>query len=43
MKIFRSIDFEIDMTANLTGVDLSDVTFNFERNTYRLYKNKMKT
>ena len=38
ISIFKSIDFKIEVTTNLTEVDFLDVTFNLERNTYRPYK-----
>ena len=38
ISIFKSIDFEIEITTNLTKVDFLDVTSNLERNTYRPYK-----
>ena len=38
ISIFKSIDFKIEITTNLTEVDFLDVTFNLERNTYRPYK-----
>ena len=38
ISIFKSIDFKIELTTNLTEVDFLDVTFNLERNTYGPYK-----
>ena len=38
ISIFKSIDFKIEITTNLTEVDFLDVTFNLVRNTYRPYK-----
>ena len=38
ISIFESIDFKIEITANLTEVNFLDVTFNLERSTYRPYK-----
>ena len=38
ISIFRTIDFKIEITTNLTEVDFFDVNFNLERNTYRPYK-----
>ena len=38
ISIFKSIDFKIEITTNLTEADFLDVTFNLERNTYRPYK-----
>ena len=38
ISIFRTTDFEIEITTNLTEVDFFDVNFNLERNTYRPYK-----
>ena len=38
ISIFKNIDFEIEIAANLTEVDFLDVTFNLENNTYRPYK-----
>ena len=43
ISIFKSIDFKIEITTNLTEVDFLDVTFNLKENTYRLYKNQMIT
>ena len=37
-SIFKSIDFKIEITINLTEADFLDVTFNLERNIYRPYK-----
>ena len=38
ISIFESINFKIEITANLTEVNFLDVTFNLERKTYRPYK-----
>ena len=38
ISIFKSVDFKIEITINLMEVNFSDVTFNLEQNTYRLYK-----
>ena len=38
ISIFKSIDFKIEITTNLTEVNFLDVTFNLERNTYWPYK-----
>ena len=38
ISIFKSIDFKIEITTNLTEVDFLDVTFNLERNTNQPYK-----
>ena len=35
ISIFKSINFKIEITTNLTEVDFLDLTFNLERNTYR--------
>ena len=37
-SIFKSIDFKIETTTNLTEVSSLDVTFNLEWNTYQPYK-----
>ena len=37
-SIFKNIDFKIEIVTNLTEVDLLDVTFNLDNNTYRPYK-----
>ena len=39
ISIFKSIDFKIEITTNLTEIDFLDGTFNLERNTSRTYKN----
>ena len=38
ISIFKNIDFKIEIDTNLTEVDILDVTFNLENNTYRPYK-----
>ena len=38
ISIFKSIDFKIEITTNLTEVNCLDVTFNLEQTTYRQYK-----
>ena len=38
LSIFKSIDFKVKITTNLTEVYFLDVTFNLERNTYRPHK-----
>ena len=38
INIFKSIDFKIEITTNLTKVNFLDATFDLERNTYRPYK-----
>ena len=38
ISIFKSIDFKIEITANLTEVDFFDLTFNLERNASQPYK-----
>ena len=38
ISIFKSIDFKIEITTNVTEVNFFEVTFNLERNTYWPYK-----
>ena len=38
ISIFKSIDFKIEITANLTEVDFFDLTSNLERTTFQPYK-----
>ena len=38
ISIFKSIDFKVEITTNLTEFNFLDVAFNLERNSYRPYK-----
>ena len=38
ISAFKSIDFKIETTTNLTEVNFLNVTFNLEWNTYQPYK-----
>ena len=37
-SIFKSIDFKVEITTNLTEFNFLDVAFNLEQNSYRPYK-----
>ena len=39
ISIFKSIDFKVEITTNLTEFNFLDVAFNLEQNSYRPYKN----
>ena len=38
ISLLKSTDLGIEIRTNLTEVNFLDITFNLERNTYRLYK-----
>ena len=38
ISIFKSIDFKVEITTNLTEFNFLDVAFNLEQNSYRPYK-----
>ena len=38
IKIFKDVEFKIEIQTNLKIVDFLDVTFNLENGTYRPYK-----
>ena len=38
ISIFKSIDFKVEITTNLTEFNFLGVAFNLEQNSYRPYK-----
>ena len=38
ISIFKSIDFKVEITTNLTEFNFLDVAFNLKQNSYRPYK-----